>query len=595
MIYTRNSVCAPIRAEEGITGILCPPNSSTSFSELPKEQQIGGYPTYAQLAASTIDAATLDSEGRCVIIEFPAFVLLGVYSPANRDETRDEFRLGFLDLLDARIRNLIAIGKHVFLTGDLNISREEIDTANPESSMRKNGMTAEEYASTPARRLFNQLLEGGKVFGDRDEGREKPVLWDICRAFHPDRKGMFTCWEQKTNARPANCGARIDYVLCNLAMKDWFSDSNIQEGLMVFRVLPDCLLVELIWLQGSDHCPVYATMKDKICIGGDEIDVHDVMNPPGMFINAKRQREHSRKDLLPLSGKLIPEFDRRRNIGDMFVRKPSLPKSQSSVVSQMGLDDTPHAGTEPDAFQNEPIPTASATTPQASESATISSLLSSSTSQKRSMVDVSANNQPKRAKSGSTAKTPPTTTKGQQSLKGFFKSKSVSTLGAVGNKQGSESTPLSSENIPSCSLLPAVELVERSPTGGPGPQAGAAKSSLDSPPRTIPNNSQMDRCNSAEASPLTNGAYARGYKDLVHDPIESKESWTKLFTKPAAPRCEGHNEPCISLLTKKSGMNCGRSFWMCPRPIGPTGAKERNTQWRCQTFIWCSDWNPGSA
>lgn len=182
-----------------------------------------------------VDAATLDSEGRCVILEFPAFVLLGVYSPANRDETRDDFRLGFLNLLDARIRNLVAMGKRVFLTGDLNISREELDTANAETSMRKNGMNGEEYASTPARRLFNQLLEGGKVFGGRDEGRETPVMWDICRAFHSNRKGMFTCWEQKVNARPGNCGARIDYVLCSLAMKDWFSDSNIQEGLMVLH------------------------------------------------------------------------------------------------------------------------------------------------------------------------------------------------------------------------------------------------------------------------------------------------------------------------------------------------------------------------
>lgn len=168
-----------------------------------------------------------------MILEFPAFVLLGVYSPANRDESREDFRLGFLNLLDARIRNLISIGKRVFLTGDMNISREEIDTANAEASMRKNGINVEEYMSTPSRRLFNQLLEGGKVLRERDKGREKPVMWDICRAFHPGRKGMFTCWEQKTNARPGNCGARIDYVLCSLAMKDWFSGSNIQEGLMV--------------------------------------------------------------------------------------------------------------------------------------------------------------------------------------------------------------------------------------------------------------------------------------------------------------------------------------------------------------------------
>ena len=233
VIYTRQSVCAPIRAEEGITGILCPPNSSTTFSHLPEEQQIGGYPTPSQLAASAVDASTLDSEGRCVVLEFPAFVLIGVYSPANRDETRDDFRLGFLEVLDARIRNLIDIGKRVVLTGDLNISRDELDAANAEASMRKQGLSGVEFVSTPARRLFNHLLEGGKVLGERDKGREQSVLWDICRAFNPNRKGMFTCWEQKVNARPSNCGARIDYVLCSLAMKDWFSDSNIQEGLMV--------------------------------------------------------------------------------------------------------------------------------------------------------------------------------------------------------------------------------------------------------------------------------------------------------------------------------------------------------------------------
>ena len=233
VIYTRQSVCAPIRAEEGLTGILCPPNSSTSFSDLPEDQQIGGYPTPVQLRNSAIDASTVDSEGRCVILEFPAFVLLGVYSPANRDESRDEFRIGFLNLLDARIRNLIAMGKRVILAGDLNVSREELDTANAESAMRKARLSVQEYLSTPSRRLFNQLVENGKVIGEKDEGREDPVLWDVCREFHPNRKGMFTCWEQRVNARPGNCGSRIDYVLSSLSMKNWFSDSNIQEGLMV--------------------------------------------------------------------------------------------------------------------------------------------------------------------------------------------------------------------------------------------------------------------------------------------------------------------------------------------------------------------------
>lgn len=223
--------------------MLCPPGSSTSFSDLPEDQQIGGYPTIAQALriqdASSLatEFAVIDSEGRCVILEFPAFVLIGVYSPANSDESRDDFRMGFINLLDARVRNLVARGKRVFLTGDLNISREELDSAGAVASMRKAGTTHFQYMCSPARRLFNQLLKDGKVYGGRDEGRDHAVLWDICRGFHPRREGMYTCWEQKVNARPGNYGARIDYVLCSLEMEDWFSNSDIQEGLMVAHLL----------------------------------------------------------------------------------------------------------------------------------------------------------------------------------------------------------------------------------------------------------------------------------------------------------------------------------------------------------------------
>lgn len=233
MIYTRNATCAPIRAEEGVTGILSKPNSSTSYRDLPEDDQIGGYPTAQQLSESEVDAATLDSEGRCVVLEFPAFVLLGVYCPANRDETRDGFRLGFLNALDSRVRNLIAMGKRVVLTGDINISKAEIDAAHVTEAIRKQTLTEDEFVSSPERRLFNQLLSDGKVIGTRDEGREDPVLYDICRAFNPDRRGMYTCWEQRINARPGNYGSRIDYVLCSLDMKNWFSDADIQPGLMV--------------------------------------------------------------------------------------------------------------------------------------------------------------------------------------------------------------------------------------------------------------------------------------------------------------------------------------------------------------------------
>ena len=239
VIYTRQSVCAPIRAEEGLTGTLCPPNTLVPFCEQPEGQQIGGYPTLEQSRNApnatelSEDFATLDCEGRCVILEFPAFVLIGLYNPASRDESRNAFRYAFHNLLDIRIRNLVTLGKRVIVAGDLNIIRSEIDMANAEVDLRKMGTTAEEYFSMPSRKMLNQWLDDGLQYEQPDVGRETPVLHDLCRAFQKTRKGMFTCWETKINARPGNYGSRIDYILCSLTMKDWFAEANIQEGLMV--------------------------------------------------------------------------------------------------------------------------------------------------------------------------------------------------------------------------------------------------------------------------------------------------------------------------------------------------------------------------
>lgn len=577
VIYTRQSVCAPIRAEEGITGLLCLPNSSTAFMECPEEQQIGGYPTPAQLAVSAVDATTLDSEGRCVILEFPAFVLIGVYCPANRDETRDDFRIGFLDVLDARIRNLIANGKNVFLTGDLNISRDEIDAANAEASMRKQGLSASEFVSTPARRLFNHLLEGGKIFGERDEGRESPVMRDICRAFHPDRRGMFTCWEQKVNARPGNCGARIDYVLCSLNMKQWFSDSNIQEGLM-----------------GSDHCPVYAKMKDRLIADDKEHDTLDLMNPPGMFLNGQRQREYSATvDLLPLSGRLIPEFFGRRSIRDMFFRKPSMPKAEESQVTETEVDMSVQAGQGTDPSTVGPLTQTESSQTFAADITSEPSPYPSSLSRKRSASQAFTSKTAKHAKSTPASLAPSANGKGQQSLKGFFKPKHTpATVTDVVPEQGLDSSSMKSGPAAFASPTNLTQsTITKEDSIPPSQQTNLSDTSPSKESTQI-----EPKCSSPKQVPqpnLPNGCAEN--EATVHDPIVSRESWSKLFTKPAAPRCESHSEPCITMLTKKQGMNLGRSFWMCPRPIGPSGMKEKNTQWRCGTFIWCSDWNSNTT
>lgn len=447
-------------------------------------------------------------------MEFPAFVLLGVYSPANRDESRDDFRLGFLEALDIRIRNLVSEGKQVVLTGDLNILRSEMDVTNASEHIRKHGLTPAEWMSQPSRRLFNQLVFDGWVQGERDEWRERPVLWDLCRFFHPTRQGMNTCWDTKKNTRPANNGGRIDYVLCSNGLKDWFVDSNIQEGLM-----------------GSDHCPVFAVMADTVTSAGKEVFLSDMMNPPGMFQDGKRLRDWVYKDLLPMSAKLIPEFDRRQSIRDMFTRKTTEPSSCSEVPSatQSGTSATSNGVAPTDAAPENNDkgtngPSGSEATDAGDGPGTISPASWGPKNSKRLAEPAGNPAKVKRSRPTEASKDPKLKlAPRQKTLQGFFKPKNSSP-----SKTEDEAVPVSGVGIP-----PAHVNNVPDPTHPGRPHGDQGRTPLK-PERSI----------------------AEPHDERVFDPIEAKESWSKLLGRRTVPRCE-HGEPCISLVTKKPGVNCG--------------------------------------
>ncbi|KAK5111907.1 hypothetical protein LTR62_004639 [Meristemomyces frigidus] len=553
-IYTRNATCGPSRAEEGLLGVL-PSPSGVPYCDLPEDEHIGGYPTAFQIAELGVDPLLLDSEGRCMVLEFPAFVLFGVYSPANSNGLRDDFRYGFVCALDCRIRNLIKAGKRVVLVGDLNVSRDESDTASALEDMRKAGIVHEDYISTPNRRIFNQLLLDGEVIGRRDEGREVAVLWDTTRAFHPHRKGMYTHWEQKINARPGNFGSRIDFVLVSAEMQRWVKDANIQEGLL-----------------GSDHCPVYADFESTIEADGVNVAMMDLMSPPGVFVDGVRQREWRVTEVPAFSAKRMPEFDKRRSIKSMFTA-PAMKRAQSSVLSVVAKEPSPSKrGTSPeDAIDRSvKLTTMNATNPLAHDAQSPATC----TAVKRSAPTPVEINPSKRQKSDG----PAVPGKGQQSLKGFFQMGSASTKKAPDTNAGSPTE------------VPARAKDEKSRTN----------ETPSTPPRALPDvaatqsgytpnindPSQVDSVSPSSATTLSPAQF--GAKVAAAE--RTQRNWGTLFSKPIAPMCEGHNEPCKTMLTKKKGSNQGRSFWMCNRPLGPSGGKEKNSQWRCATFIWCSDW-----
>jgi AP endonuclease-2 len=536
-------VCAPIRAEEGLLGVLCPPGSSTPYRELPESASIGGYPTLAKITELGVDPAALDAEGRCLVLEFPAFVLFGVYSPANSNGLRDDFRYGFLSMLDNRIRNLTKMGKNVILTGDLNVSRDLIDTAKAEDNMKAEGMTHSEYLSTPNRRIFNQLLHNGNVPGERDKGREEPVLYDLCREFHPDREGMYTHWEQKINARPGNFGSRIDFVLCSIKIRDWFQESNIQEGLM-----------------GSDHCPVYAVTKDLVSgLGnatqeGEECKEHhilDLMNPAGMFKDGARLREYSTaKDVPPLSGKLLTEFNKRQNIRDMFSKKPANQKPTSAFASaSLSIEATlgGAAATSPTQGADKGTDVAGATNTlfAANSQTMVTTSPLNSPGKRRASTSASPSKSIKRSKSSNL--TPSFSSgslaKGQQSLIGFFQTRHKATDANPAVNTTPHLTSFAAANgdanQPSTHSTEHLAAARSVKTPSPPAPPVASASQTTTPPVCDPGAAQQ----------------------------ASKEGWTKLFSKRPPPRCEGHAEPCITLTTKKPGVNRGRQFWMCPRYV----------------------------
>ena len=320
------------------------------------------------------------------------------------------------------------------------------------------------------------------------------------------------------------------------------------------------------------------------------MDVRDVMNPPGMFDRGKRLQEYSAKDILPLSGKLIPEFDRRQNIREMFTRKPSLSvekRIKSDTRKQAEVKDMVARST--DRMLDTPMADRAAISPDRKRTSShVSDSTNNSEVMSRSPVSSTFTKQPISEKSTPrTFKRAKSANKAQQSLKGFFK---PNTAALLENASNANPGPLPIDESPTMPLPLPISRARTEDLGGSYARIGDTTARS---PSSKPQNEGIDGALPASQPISTPGEVHgdSGQFKTVHDPIESKESWSKLFAKPVPPRCEAHNEPCITLLTKKTGMNCGRSFWMCARPLGPTGAKEKNTEWQCQTFIWCSNWN----
>ena len=119
-----------------------------------------------------IGVPELDTEGRMITLEYPAFFLATCYTPnAQRELARighrmewDEAFRGYLAGLDQK--------KPVIVCGDLNVAHQEIDLKNPASNRGNAGFSDQERES------FTKTLACG--------------FTDTFRHLHPEETGAYT-------------------------------------------------------------------------------------------------------------------------------------------------------------------------------------------------------------------------------------------------------------------------------------------------------------------------------------------------------------------------------------------------------------------
>lgn len=179
----------PLKVETAICG-----PAYDQFYSLDDLDLIGGYPTQI----SIVEARQLDREGRTVVLDFGGFVMIGSYCPAGADsDERVAYRRLWWKAMNERCRNLVAAGREVILTGDLNTHCYAIDMVEADPSE----YTLETLG--PVGKIFLGLIHEREdclscttdpLIGQADLNASlgQSIFVDLTRKFNVQREKMFT-------------------------------------------------------------------------------------------------------------------------------------------------------------------------------------------------------------------------------------------------------------------------------------------------------------------------------------------------------------------------------------------------------------------
>lgn len=154
--------------------------------------------------------------------------LLNLYVPNGErvDSEKYQYKLGWMDHLQAMVKRLLTEPARLVIVGDFNVAPEDRDVYDPEK------WRGSVLVSEPERQRFQALLELGLVDTWRERG--------------PTGESGYTWWDyRRPGAFARDRGLRIDHILC---------PPRLLEQLQSIRV---CREVRG-WERPSDHAPVIA-------------------------------------------------------------------------------------------------------------------------------------------------------------------------------------------------------------------------------------------------------------------------------------------------------------------------------------------------
>ena len=171
-----------------------------------------------------------DSHSRYIEAEVDGVVIASIYLPNGNPVGTDKFdyKLGWLERLEAHGRELLAEERPVVLAGDFNVIPDDRDVFSVHA------MANDALMQPESRAALRRIVHQGWT--------------DALRALHPAEEQLYTFWDYTAGAWQRDAGFRIDHLLCSPAAADRLRAAGVDK-----------------WARGeekaSDHAPTWVVLE----------------------------------------------------------------------------------------------------------------------------------------------------------------------------------------------------------------------------------------------------------------------------------------------------------------------------------------------